>query len=66
MVKFKEFFKENKYFTDYDGSTVAIDDCTTIDEKINKFLEENNIEYIDLKIFNSSHFLLIYKEKGDE
>lgn len=51
MVKFKEFFST---FTNK-----AID-------MLNEFLEENNIEYVDLKIFDSSHFLLIYKEKGDE
>ena len=51
MIKFKEFFST---FTNR-----AID-------MLNEFLEENNIEYIDLKIIDSSHFILIYKEKGDE
>lgn len=51
MVKFKEFSSTFTYR--------AVD-------MLNEFLEENNIEYIDLKIFDSSHFLLIYKEKEEK
>ena len=71
-VRVKEFFKENKYFADHDGYTVVIDDCTTIDEKINKFLEENpNIRVLDIKYcvkfgtkdneYNKAQALLMYE-----
>ena len=76
-IRVKEFFKENKYFTDYDGSTVAFDDCNTIDEKINKFLDENpNIRVLDIKYcvkfgtkdnkYNEAQALLIYEEKEEQ
>ena len=47
MIKIKEFFS---VFTDKSI------------EMLNKFLENNNVEYVDLKVIDSSHFLLIYKE----
>ena len=51
MIKTKEFFS---VFTDKSV------------EMLNEFLAKNDIEYVDLKVFDGSHFLLIYKEKGDE
>lgn len=40
-----------------------------LDEQINDFLEENNIEFIDIKLSRDSQnlcvALLIYKEKGE-
>lgn len=50
MIKIKEFFS---VFTDKSV------------EMLNEFLEKNNIEYVDLKVIDGSHFLLIYKEKGE-
>ena len=39
-----------------------------VDEVINEFLEENNAEYVDLKVLDSDTdtIMLVYKEKGDE
>lgn len=40
----------------------------TIDEQINEFLENNNIEIVDIKLSTMGELpcaLLIYKEKGE-
>ena len=33
---------------------------------LNEFLEENDVEYIDLKFVNSETIMLIYKEKEEK
>lgn len=68
-MKVKEIFSELVY--GYGGWEVN----TTLEEEINKFLEENkDIHVIDIKYgvvtiedeYTQSSALVIYKEKGDE
>ena len=56
MIRFKEFYDKEQP----NGKYIAAS------QQANEFMSQNNVEYIDLKIFDSSHFLLIYKEKGDK
>lgn len=39
-----------------------------VDDVINDFLEENNVEYVDLKIISQEHYevILVYKTKEDK
>lgn len=58
MIKTK-YFKESQRFSEKE-----------LDEKINDFLEENNVDVIDIKLSRDLNglciALLIYKEKGDK
>lgn len=57
MIKTK-YFKESQMWNEKE-----------LDEKINNFLEENNIEVVDIKLSRDLNglcsALLIYKEKGE-
>ena len=52
MLSGRPFEKDGKYY------------FKNVDEVINEFLEENNIEYVDLKVLNGDKYevLLIYRE----
>lgn len=57
MIKTK-YFKESQMWNEKE-----------LDEKINNFLEENNIDVVDIKLSRDLNglcsALLIYKEKGE-
>lgn len=42
----------------------------SVDDVVNDFLKQENVEYVDCKYLNDSdigdRILLVYKEKGDE
>jgi len=55
MLSGEEFEKDGKFY------------FRNVDEVINKFLNEHNAEYVDVKVLDSESYtvLLIYKEKGE-
>lgn len=56
MLCGEEFEENGKYY------------FKNVDDVINDFLEENNVEYVDLKIISQEHYevILVYKTKEDK